>query len=153
TCRHLLLLSATPVLHHDADLLALLELLDPENYSRADLPGFRRRTERRTELGRTFLALRSATSPALVRLHAAALARFLPDDRTIGRLVEEIGLPGAAVISLQRELHLHVSETYRIHRRMLRTRRSWLSSADARFVRDVKECWEGELDEEAHTQL
>jgi len=31
--KHLLLLSATPVLHHDDDLLALLELLDPENYS------------------------------------------------------------------------------------------------------------------------
>jgi ATP-dependent helicase HepA len=37
--KHLLLLSATPVLHHDADLLALLELLDPENYSRAKVIG------------------------------------------------------------------------------------------------------------------
>ncbi len=38
--RHLLLLSATPVLYHDAELLALLELLDPDNYSTSDLEAF-----------------------------------------------------------------------------------------------------------------
>jgi ATP-dependent helicase HepA len=67
--RHLLLLSATPVLHHDADLLALLELLDPENYAVDTLAAFKERTAKRVELGRAFLALRSATVPALVKSH------------------------------------------------------------------------------------
>ena len=51
---------------------------------------------------------------------------------------------------LQRELHLHISETYRVHRRMLRTRRRWLADAQARFVRNVKECWAGEVDVGPH---
>ena len=51
---------------HDADLLALLELLDPENYAVDTLTAFKERTAKRVELGRAFLALRSATVPALV---------------------------------------------------------------------------------------
>jgi ATP-dependent helicase HepA len=151
--KHLLLLSATPVLHHDADLLALLELLDPTSYSRADIAGFRKKTERRLEVGRAFLALRSAKVPALVKLNAGNLAKLLPDDSTVGHLAAAITKPGADVSSLQRELHLHISETYRIHRRLLRTRRRWLAEIEARFVRNVKECWDGELDEEPHSHL
>lgn len=151
--KHLLLLSATPVLHQDADLLALLELLDPANYSRANLAAFKKRTERRIELGRAFLALRSAKVPALVKLNAATLAKLLPDDSTVQDIAAAITRPGVDVPVLQRELHLHISETYRIYRRMLRTRRRWLADAQARFVRKVKECWEGEVDEEPHARL
>lgn len=148
--RHLLLLSATPALHHDADLLALLELLDPANYSRDDLAAFQHRTARRIELGRALLALRSATVPALVRRNATALANFLPEDATLRELTARITAPDADARALQRALHLHISETYRIHRRMLRTRRRWLADAQERFVRDIEECVEYELDEDPH---
>ncbi len=151
--KHLLLLSATPVLHHDADLLALLELLDPENYSSSKLAAFKERTARRVELGRAFLALRSATVPALVKLHAGKLASLLPDDETVKGLVTSLATPGADAKAIQSELHLHISETYRIHRRMLRTRRRWLAGSQKRFVRDVQETVEIELDEEPHTEL
>jgi len=151
--RHLLLLSATPVLHHDADLLALLELLDPENYSSAKLEAFKERTARRVELGRAFLALRSATVPALVKLHAGKLASLLPDDATVKDLVAALAKPGADAKAVQHELHLHISETYRIHRRMLRTRRRWLAGTQKRFVRDVQETVEIALDEEPHAEL
>ena len=151
--KHLLLLSATPVLHHDDDLLALLELLDPENYSIAKLAEFKERTARRVELGRAFLALRSATVPALVKLHAGKLASLLPNDPTVKEFVAALAKPGADAKAIQGELHLHISETYRIHRRMLRTRRRWLAGAHKRFVRDVVESVEMELDEEPHLIL
>jgi len=151
--KHLLLLSATPVLHHDDDLLALLELLDPENYSVAKLAEFKERTARRVELGRAFLALRSATVPALVKLHAGKLASLLPNDPTVKEFVAALAKPGADAKAIQGELHLHISETYRIHRRMLRTRRRWLAGAHKRFVRDVVESVEMELDEEPHLVL
>lgn len=146
--RHLLLLSATPVLHHDADLLALLELLDPENYAANTLEGFKERTAKRVELGRAFLALRSATVPALVKLHAGKLAALLPNDARVKELVAALAEPGADTKAIQHELHLHISETYRIHRRMLRTRRRWLAGAQQRFARDVHEILEVDLDEE-----
>ena len=151
--KHLLLLSATPVLHHDDDLLALLELLDPENYSTAKLADFKERTARRVELGRAFLALRSATVPALVKLHAGKLASLLPNDPVVKEFAAALAKPGADAKTIQHELHLHISETYRIHRRMLRTRRRWLAGSQKRFVRDVVESVEMELDEEPHLQL
>ncbi len=151
--RHLLLLSATPVLHHDADLLALLELLDPENYSSDKLEAFKERTSKRVELGRAFLALRSATVPALVKLHAGKLASLLPKDTRVKELAEDLSKAGADAKRIQHELHLHISETYRIHRRMLRTRRRWLAGSQKRFVRDVHETIEIEIDEEPHAEL
>lgn len=151
--RHVLLLSATPVLHHDADLLALLELLDPENYSSDRLEAFKERTAKRVELGRAFLALRSATVPALVKLHAGKLASLLPKDTRVQELVADLAKAGADAKAIQHELHLHISETYRIHRRMLRTRRRWLAGSQKRFVRDVHETIEIELDEEPHAGL
>ena len=151
--KHLLLLSATPVLHHDADLLALLELLDPENYNSDKLSAFKERTEKRVELGRAFLALRSATVPALVKLHAGKLAALLPEDNRVKELVASLTEAGTDAKAVQHELHLHISETYRIHRRMLRTRRRWLSGSQKRFIRDVQETVEIELDEEPHANL
>ena len=150
SAKHLLLLSATPVLHHDADLLAMLELLDPDNYRGDKLDAFKERTSKRVALGRAFLALRSATVPALVKLHAGKLAALLPNDARVKELVADLAKPGAETKALQEELHLHISETYRIHRRMLRTRRRWLAGAQRRFARDVQENLEVELDEEPH---
>ncbi|MBC6434499.1 DEAD/DEAH box helicase, partial [Nostoc sp. HG1] len=54
TCKHLahksdrlLLLSATPVLNHEQDFLAMLHLLDPGTYQLDDLAGFRDRVVKR----------------------------------------------------------------------------------------------------------
>lgn len=151
--QHLLLLSATPLLHHDTELLALLELLDPENYSSADLAAFRTRTERRISLGRAFLALRNATATPLIKLNAKKLAELLPDDSLVQQFAGELVAPGAEVKAIHRALHLHISETYRIHRRLLRTRRRWLAESDRQYVRAVDERAETEVDEEPYMQL
>lgn len=145
---HLLLLSATPVLHHDTDLLALLELLDPENYSLSDLDGFRTRTGQRSSLGRAFLALSNATVIPLIKLNAKKLAELLPLDSEVQKFSTDLGDPSADVKAIHRGLHLHISETYRIHRRLLRTRRRWLIESDSNFVRDVEEhAWSEPIDE------
>jgi ATP-dependent helicase HepA len=151
--RHLLLLSATPVLHEDSELLALLELLDPRNYSSDNLIAFQERTAQRRNLGRAFLALQSARAAPLIRQNAKKLAELLPADGTVQRLATEFTATGADLLALRRELHLHISETYRIYRRMLRTRRRWLAEADQHFIRIIEERTELELDEGPHERL
>ncbi len=138
-CKHLLLLSATPLLHHDEELLALLELLDPDNYTTNDIAGFRACTRMRVSLGRAFLALSNSTLLPLIKLNAKKLAALVPDDFLVQKLVDELTAEGTDVISTQRQLKLHISETYRIHRRLLRTRRSWLVDAEQHYVRDIEE--------------
>src|SRR5690606_38880592 len=112
-----LLLSATPVLHQDIELLALLELLDPENYSSNDLAAFRATTERRILLGRAFLALRNATIAPLIKLNAKKLADLLPNDSVVQQFAADLAAPASDIKKIHLELHLHISETYRIHRR------------------------------------
>ena len=53
----LLLLSATPVLNHEQNFLAMLHLLDPITYKLNDLPGFRSRVQNCQEIGRVILNL------------------------------------------------------------------------------------------------
>ena len=153
--RHLLLLSATPILHHDQELLALLGLLDPDNYSRVTLEAFQARTAQRGELGRSFLALQRAQAIPLIRLNARKLAAILPADVVVREIAERITDAGADILALRRELHLHISETYRIHRRLLRTRRRWLAETNPQFARAtaIEERTQFELDEEPHVQL
>ena len=82
--KHLLLLSATPAVAPRRRRTRALELLDPANYSRVNLVAFKKRMERRIELGRAFLALRSAKVPALVKLNAGTLARFFQTTALVG---------------------------------------------------------------------
>lgn len=151
--RHLLLLSATPALYHDAELLALLELLDPDHYSTSDLEAFQARTARRAEMGRAFLALQSAQIGPLIKLNAKRLAELLPQDAIVQQLAESLAAPEVDFAALKQTLHIHISETYRIHRRMLRTRRRWLAETNQQFVRAVEERTETELDEKPHEEL
>jgi len=129
---HLLLLSATPVLHHEHDLLALLHLLDPDSYRLDRLDEFRARLEKRRDLGRALLALSRSTRPAFTLRHVRHCAELLPDDPIV---VETVELCAAAAAREDDEntlaihaanLSMHLTETYRIHRRLLRTRRVML---------------------------
>jgi ATP-dependent helicase HepA len=121
--------------------------LDPENYTNVTAEAFKERTKRRTELGRAFLALRNASITPLVKLNAKKLAEIMPDDDVLQKFLREITSDGADVKRIQQEIHFHISETYRIHRRMLRTRRRWITELDAHYLRSVKENADTELDE------
>ncbi|HWD90801.1 MAG TPA: protein DpdE [Verrucomicrobiae bacterium] len=151
--RHLLLLSATPVLHHNEELLALLELLDPASYRREELTSFEQRASRRQELGRAFLALSSSQVPAMIRRRAAKMVELLPNDQTVASFVVQINNLDCDLQKTVRALQLHVSETYRIYRRMLRTRRRWLSEGQTSFTRKVEATVEYQLDDEGPSKL
>ena len=96
------------------------------------------------------LAAGRHTGPGLGKVSAGKLAWLVRNDPTVKGLVAALAKPGAEAKAMQHELHLHISETYRIHRRMLRTRRRWLTGAHKRFVRDVVESVEMALDEAPH---
>jgi ATP-dependent helicase HepA len=126
--KHVLLLSATPVLHHEEQLLALLELLDPDVFRRGDLNGFRQQLEGRKELGRALLALSRTTRAAYVSRHIRRCAELLPNDPLVASAAAESRESGDAadVLAIASRLRIHLTETYRLHRRLLRTRRAVL---------------------------
>lgn len=125
----LLLLSATPLLNNERTFLAMLHLLDPDVYSLDDLDGFRRRVDDRRELASTFFTFRSDAPAFLLTEKVVTLRGLFPSDAQLARLLEELE---AAMAEKQPEMvsesvaavRTHISETYRLHRRLLRTRRT-----------------------------
>ncbi|MGV0718646.1 protein DpdE [Mycolicibacterium sp. XJ662] len=125
----LLLLSATPVRSNEDAFLGILHLLDPATYPLEDLVAFRRRVELRDDLAEAMSALDDETPIRYLVEPLQNLHALLPDDVKLGDLVTEaiqetenrnIDAARTAV----RQVRIHISETYRLHRRMIRTRRS-----------------------------
>jgi ATP-dependent helicase HepA len=122
----LLLLSATPTLSDADRLLGLLNLLDPANYPLTDREGFRRKVEERQKIGRLLLPLRKGGTAFVIQQQAALAKQMFPDDPTVQEEADRIisalkdrGALDAAVDSLRD----HIVRTYRIHQRLIRTRR------------------------------
>lgn len=119
------LLSATPVRSNEAAFLDLLHLLDPQNYQPHDLEAFTRRVEMRDDLALVHYSLTPDLDEFEFSLYADRLRSEFADDETLALLVRraldctEDQRPGR--IARVRE---HLSETYRLHHRLLRTRRS-----------------------------
>lgn len=122
----LLLLSATPALHHERQMLGMLHLLDPELYRLDDLDGFSARVRARHEIASTFYAL-DPTFPELVPLHLATIRAAFPDDRRLGSLTDAATnaaqADAEALPASIEQLRAYVNETYRLHRRVIRHRR------------------------------
>jgi ATP-dependent helicase HepA len=124
----LLLLSATPVLGDEARFLALLNLLDPDSHPLSDLEGFRLKLEQRREFGRILLSL-DAESPGLVlRQRSAELERLLLSDGIIAELAPKLAAATREnpehVPALCAALKDHIADSYRIHQRLIRSRRA-----------------------------
>ena len=125
----LLLLSATPVRSNEDAFLGILHLLDPATYRLNDLAGFRRRVEVRDDLAETMSGLAENTPARHLREPLDRLVELLHDDGKLADLVAPVrralddgdrdGAKSALV-----PVRIHVSETYRLHRRMVRNRRS-----------------------------
>ncbi len=130
TIDRVLLLSATPALHNERGFLQMLHLLDPATYPLDGEAAFRRKVEGRQALAEIVAGLTpenalyldytidqlAALFPGdeLLQQHATALravVEIMPDEND-PKLVESIG-----------RLHAHLSEVYRLHRRILRHRR------------------------------
>ena len=120
-----LLISATPVRSNETAFLDLLHLLNPDDYKLDDLPAFKRRVELRDQLALTYLALTPELGAFEVSLYAEQLSSMFPQDAVLRSLTEQAQESSDEErpegIARVRE---HLSETYRLHHRLLRTRRT-----------------------------
>ncbi len=133
----LLLLTATPLTNNEQHYLAMLHLLDPGKYRLEDLEAFRRKIEVRQNIGRLLLALNTGADPFEIGINARSLQQELPHD-TIAQdcareLLAEAEKDESDILvldNLVRRTRTHLSETYRLNRRMVRTRRESLSDSE-----------------------
>ena len=125
----LLLLSATPALNNEPVFLQMLKLLDPAIYSQVTVDQLRTRLVARAGLGRTFLGLQPGLPRVLLRNRLAEIRTELSRDPEVQRLLDAASSAldsdnRAALASVIDDVRTHVGEVYRVHRRMLRTRRT-----------------------------
>jgi ATP-dependent helicase HepA len=129
SAERLLLLSATPALHNEEAFLAMLHLLDPSVYRLDQLEAFRERVRRRQDMGRFLLAFNEGAPAFTLRRALGRLGEMFPGDsylsETVGRLRQALDEDDpAARDRVIRRIRTHIGETYRLHRRLLRNRRS-----------------------------
>ena len=132
----LLLLSATPVLGNERTLLALLHLLDPVTYRLDDESAFLRKLAKRQDFGRLLLTVKPDQNPVFLRMSLRSLRELVPGDELVETLVARIEHSidendQVAVSVAVREFHRHISDTYRLHQRLIRTRRRDLSNQES----------------------
>jgi ATP-dependent helicase HepA len=130
----LLLLSATPVLRNENGFLEMLHLLDPAVYPLDGAEAFRRRIENRQALAETVAALIPENALQLDAFLDDLNARFSDDAllmdrvgalRTVCAALPEEDDP--ALVAALGEVRSHLSEIYRLDRRILRNRRASLN--------------------------
>jgi ATP-dependent helicase HepA len=132
--KRLLLLSATPVLNNERDFLAMLHMLDPAAFCLEDFQEFRMRIAKRQEVGRALLALREGMSIVPLKAALKSLRKNFGDDNILDNLASQLeSLLNCEFGTHDRDelirgIRIHISETYRLHRRMLRNRRQNLDN-------------------------
>lgn len=126
----LLLLSATPAATHADEFLAMLHLLNPEGYRLEDRKAFAERVYRQQALGEALMGMEEDDPSFLLAGAVEDLRSLLADDPDVqvkaSFVLDLLNAPDAEptqFIPPLRELKTQVSETYRLHRRMLRSRR------------------------------
>ena len=126
----LLLLSATPALHNERGFLEMLHLLDPHVFKLSDEAAFRRRIVHRQALAESVAGLIPENLLQIEDFLDDLLQRF-PEDPLLNEHAEQvrgvvIELPDESeprFIEALTRLRAHLSETYRLDRRILRNRR------------------------------
>lgn len=126
--KRLLLLSATPIIGNEEATLALLHLLDPAIYHLEDREEFRQKLERRQEYGRLLLMLGTGSKPFVRRMTARKLRETFPDDAEVVKWAAQLEPNDDPDNQTQadRTVHIlrqHIAETYRLHQRLIRSRR------------------------------
>lgn len=125
----LLLLSGTPVLYQELQFLSMLNLLDPSGYPLGDLNGFRVRVKERQTVAEALVDLTDRASGSFVTDAIGRLKPLFPNDQRLEELSsrvesllwnDESDPNRVAALSA---LRTHIREIYKLHRRLLRTRR------------------------------
>ena len=119
------LLSATPVRSNEAAFLDLLHLLDPSNYHPDDLESFVNRVKKRDQIAILHHLLTHELDEFTFSFLADQLRSDFSHDKALGHLVDQ----AVDATDEQRPDRIvrvknHLSETYRLHHRLLRTRRN-----------------------------
>lgn len=130
TIDRVLLLSATPVLRNETGFLRMLHLLDPVMYPLDDESRFRDKIQHRQVLAESVAMLEPQQALFLDSI-LDELQFKLPNDERLHELITQLrpileGIPDEndpALIDVIGLLRAHLSETYRLHRRILRNRR------------------------------
>lgn len=125
SAEELYLLSATPVRSNEAGFLDLLHLLDPAHYQPDQVEAFTRRVKDRDSLALICQGLVSGIDEFDLTLYAEQLESEYPEDPLLGELLASAtsAADDARPIAVAR-VRQHLSEAYRLHRRVLRTRRT-----------------------------
>lgn len=133
----ILMLSATPFSRGVTTHLALLHLLDPQLFRWEDRERFAQLLDARRELALAVFGLDDPDpdNPGLLKLQFAEILDLVPDDHVLQeamqRALDLFGPPGSDPESIELEaiaraidaVRVHLSETYRLHHRVIRNRR------------------------------
>ncbi|MBB6055495.1 protein DpdE [Tolumonas osonensis] len=130
----LLLLSATPVTGNEKNFLAMLHLLDTQNYPLTDtgLQKFQLRIQQREEIGSLFYAFNCDNDNMTLEENLEALTSMFPEDEILKGMAVQL-LPHLDIMqSLRTEtrdllinkIRHYIGNRYRLHHRLLRNRRS-----------------------------
>ena len=116
--------------------MALLHLLDPLAYRLEDEEDFVQKLERRQEFGRLLLTIRPDQNPVFLRISLRQLRELVPGDEFVASLVARIeqsldDQDRESISANVKEFHRHISDTYRLHQRLIRTRRRDLSNQES----------------------
>ncbi len=129
--QRVLLLTATPIMRDEGGFLAVLHLLDPVLYDLNDRQGFRDRIIARKQIAE-LIGLFQPDNALFLADEIGNLRNMFPDDQALSTLLDELEAEFAsmdfdddeAVSAAISDVQFHLSETYRLHRRILRNRRS-----------------------------
>jgi ATP-dependent helicase HepA len=125
-----LLLSATPALHNTRGFLEMLHLLDPQTYRLGDEAALQERIKSRQALAEIVASL--TPDNALYLDHPLdQLVNLFPDDALLQEQVQTLRTQSDAMpeeddpafVEALSRVRAHLSELYRLHRRVLRHRR------------------------------
>ncbi|NYI97116.1 ATP-dependent helicase HepA [Streptomonospora nanhaiensis] len=135
SAERLLLLSATPVTSHYTTHLGLLHLLDPVLYDWNDRESFQHRYELRERLADSVYGLDSDFTPLLPSSIADIREQLPAEDRRFDELSSAVldlldeddelksGVAPTELTARIQAVRGHLSEAYRLHRRVIRHRR------------------------------
>ncbi|WP_437991291.1 protein DpdE [Sorangium sp. So ce145] len=132
-CPKLLLLSGTPVLHHEDGFLAMLHLLEPDAYDLADREGFRKRIGARKVVADALAELTPDFQESFLSEALEKLGREIDFDEQltlrVGAVTSALALNPSTALPALEELRSYLLERYRLHRRIVRTHRESKSIA------------------------
>jgi ATP-dependent helicase HepA len=127
----LLLLSATPLLHNEVAFQAMLHMLDPVIYRLGSMMAFRQRVQDWQQTAELFHVFTETEAGSFLETILDQMKRMFPADPHLKQMAKElqphlefdVDVEDPERIRLIRAIRTHVSETYRLHRRLLRNRR------------------------------